>query len=219
MEVIKCANLDNLRDQLRRYGAITLDGTNLPSDAKLAIANHLGSIELTDTPLVEVPLVLPETGDFVHQRFIAEARIEAAKSICWVSKCGAIVVDECENIVMRDHNQPVIPGRHCEGLNIDIKTVMAMLKQGERLDFCQTRHDVESIIAQAACYGSAIGGKRWYLSLEPCDRCANGLVGVKPEAVYFSTGVGREMYYNSDGLRRLVAAGVPTFFVKMPEDE
>lgn len=216
---IKCENLDRIRKQLEEIGVIQINKNNSLTEAKLAIVQSLGRVEFVDGDETKTWLDIQETSDPKHQKFIREAREEANKSICWVTKVGCVVVNKDDQIITRDYNKPVLPGKHCDGLDINIDQIMSFLKPGERLDFCQTRHDVESAITQAAYDGFPLGHQRWYLSLEPCDRCANDLVGVKPEGVYFTAGVGRKKYYNSVGLERLLAAEVPVFFVRMPDDE
>lgn len=214
---IKCVNLDLMRDQLAREGVIKLDRTNPPTQAKLAIARALGPVKLVDASEIETPkFEVPETDDSAHQQFIQIAREEAEKSTCWMNGSGALAVDDEGNVIARGHNHPVLSGKFCHDLPITFNEVRKLLKPGERLDFCQNIHDVVGTIAEAARDGRRIGGLRWYLSLEPCDNCANALVTVAPTAVYFSLGLDRARYYNSVGLQRLMMAEVPTYFVKMP---
>jgi len=217
---IKCAHLDNLRQQVATQGVVLLDKNHPPTLAKRAIANALGPVKLVEmTAQKETGLVVPSVNKEAHQVFIREAQEEAKKSPCWVDGVGTIVVDDKGEIVTRGHNHPVVEGRSCKDLAIDVASVRGLLEPGERLSFCQAIHDVTSIIAKAARDGVRLSGLNWYLSLEPCDNCANSLVMVEPKAVYFSLGVGRERYYNSVGLERLQAAKIPTFFVEIPNEE
>lgn len=217
---IKCANLDNLRQQIAEQGAVLLDKNNPPTLAKRVIANALGPVKLVEVTRREKSgLIVPSVNTEAHQVFMREAQEEAKKSPCWVDGVGTIVVDNQGKIVARGHNHPVIGGRSCKDLAIDVVSVRDLLEPGERLNFCQAIHDVTSIIAEAARDGRRLSGLDWYLSLEPCDNCANSLVMVEPRAVYFSLGVGRERYYNSVGLERLLAANIPTFFVEMSDNQ
>lgn len=215
-ERIECARLDRLRRRIEHEGTLHLSSSI--SEAKLAIARSLGKVEVCSVePLSGLGIqavALPE-----HWEFMRQARQEAQKSDCWMGKVGTVVVDTEGQIVAQGHNHPVIPGKFCRDLGIDIEEVRKLLKPGERLDFCQNIHDVEGIVAEAARGSGGLRSKTWYLSLEPCDRCANHLVMVEPKAVYFSLGLGRERYYNSVGLERLVVAGVPTYFVCMPGEQ
>lgn len=216
---VKCVNLDHLYAQLQEEGSIKVDANDPPSEAKLAILRSLGPVEFIEGGELFVPSSdIPTTSDPYHQMFIEEAHREAARTTCWMHGAGSVVVDD-GNLVARGHNHPVLPGKFCEGLPVTFNEVKNLLKPGERLDFCQTLHDVASVITDAARFGRRIGGMTWYLNMEPCDNCANALIAVEPKAVYFSLGVGRARYYNSVGLERLIAARVPTFFVEMPKDE
>jgi len=91
-------------------------------------------------------------------------------------------------------------------------------ESGERLDFCQTIHDVEGVVAEAARDGRKISGLDWYLSFEPCDHCANALVKVEASQVYFTRHSLRGRYYSTTGTERVIDAGIPLYFVKMPQD-
>lgn len=217
---IRCANLDFFRQQLKNDGVIRLSSGVTYPEAKLAILKSLGPVEFAD--LVEQPNQLPNiltTVNPIDRTLIYAARREAEKSPCWMGKVGCVVVNERAEIVTRGYNHPVTLGRNCEGLSVNSKDIMTLLKPGERLDFCQAIHDVEGVVAAAARDGLRLGGMNWYLSLEPCDRCANLLVETRPRGVYFSLGAGRERYYNSVGVERLVTAAVPTYFVEMMDNE
>jgi|SRR3989344_16313 len=220
MVEIRCADLDRLKGELAETGRITINSKLLPSAAKLYIARALGPVDtISEMVLPDNPLEIPTINDELYQNLIREARIEAENSPCWVTKVGCLIL-EGDQIIDRSHNRPVLKGSFCQGLEeqVKIEYVSALLEKGESLNFCQTIHDVEGAVARAARDGRSIGQKTWVLSLEPCDRCANALVVTEPKAVYFSLGIGRQRYYNSVGLERLVQAGIQTYFVEMPEE-
>lgn len=216
---INCARLGFLQQQSIDEGVIRVGKDDPISPAKMAILKSLGPVEFVNEPLLVGQILdILDVDDHIHQHFIDEARKEAKKSTCWMGGVGCVVVNDDGEIVTRGHNHAVLLGEFCQHLEIDIKKARTLLKTDERLDFCQAIHDVTGVIAKAAREGIKLGGCKWYLSLEPCDNCANSLVEVGAKEVYFSVGIGRERYYNSVGLARLVAAQIPTFFVMMKNE-
>ena len=214
-EAITCANLEALRRELDDKGYIHISRNNPPTAAKLAIVRSLGSVGFVDLPQDDILTKIPVVEDSIHCKFIVEALKEAELADCWVNKVGAVVAGDNYQEIARGHNYRVLEGSFCQDLDVDIAEVRGLILPGEKLDFCQAIHDVEGIVAKAARDGISIGGNVWYLSLEPCDRCANLLVAVEPKAVYFSYGLVSDRYVNSVGLERLMAAQIPTFFVRM----
>lgn len=206
-----CANLDSLSSE-------TLPPPKNLTDAKNALYSDFlqHRVECLSTQ----SLKLQTTNHPLARHYIEMARQEALKSTCWADQVGAVVVDQSDSspkIVAVGHNGPVVPGRFCAVLQSSPQEIRSLLESGERLNFCQAIHDVASIVARAAAGGLALKHKTWYLSLEPCDNCANLLVATEPQAVYFSHGSDRQTYYDSIGLQRLLQAQIPTYFVESPE--
>lgn len=200
-----CANLDSLLGETNQ-SALSL--------AKRALHADFLQHRVEETAAVSLEVQISE--DPIAKHYMELARIEASKSTCWADQVGAVVVDQSEEehkIIATGHNGPVLVGRFCSVLESLPNEIRSLLEPGERLSFCQSIHDVAGIVARAAADGVALRRKNWYLSLEPCDNCANLLVVTKPEAVYFSQGSSRKNYYDSVGLQRLLQAQIPTFYV------
>lgn len=216
---IKCANLDLMRRQVAQKGFLEVNAD--VSSAKLAIAQSLGPVQFVGSVKFPEQLNIPTTDLLSDQELIKQAREEAIKSTCWIGKVGCVVFTPKggELVKISGHNHSVTPGKCCHDLEIDISEVQKLLIPGERLDFCQAIHDVADVVAKAASLGVSIKGGIWGLSLEPCDNCANLLVATEAKQVYFSLGVGRQRYYNSAGLQRLLTNNIPVFQVRMTEDE
>lgn len=212
---IRCNNLSNLFQESETRGFITLDSKKPPNEAQLAIIASLGKVQYSEESDVK-SLEVPVSNEAEDQYFIRQARAEAEKSPCWAGRVGSIVVDQEGKIVARGFNHPQVTENFCSQLNLDPNEVRNLLKVGEKLDFCQAIHDVADVITSAANRGFSIRKMRWYLSLEPCPECATLLIGVEPETVYFSVGIGRTRYYNSHGLERLAAASIPLKHVEIP---
>lgn len=202
-----CANLDYLRR----------NPDEVPTDLSLAKQRiYLDLLEIQPLDHINSRTELQYTSDLTHQGFIESARQEAMQSTCWADQVGTVVVDQ-DKIIARGHNGPVVPGIFCQVLTRDPNEVRELLAPGEALYFCQGIHDVAVIIGRSASFGPTLISKKWYLSLEPCDNCANLLVVTRPEAVYFAEGERRRSYYNSRGVERLLMARIPTFYVTLDD--
>ncbi len=214
---VKCVNLDLLRAEQETRGSISIDPKT--SRAKLFIASKIGTVEIRYDEEVGRKIEIPITEDPLHQRFMREALNTQDQSPCWYTKSGCVAVRN-EEIIARGFSHPVLKGQFCQDLAIQPKEVLDLLdkESGERLDFCQTIHDVEGVVAEAARDGRKISGLDWYLSFEPCDHCANALVKVEASQVYFTRHSLRGRYYSTTGTERVIDAGIPLYFVKMPQD-
>jgi deoxycytidylate deaminase len=216
-DIVKCRSLAWLRQQINETGRLVLPPNTIK--AKIAIAEAMGPIVLADSFSTE-KYFIPEVEDPYHQRLTGEAQKEAEKSKCWAGRVGCVVATDEGEIIDRNFNRPVVPGQECDTLPVDINLIRKMVLEGEMLNFCQTDHDVGGVVGDAGRVGRALGNLNWYLSLEPCEWCAGNLIRVGAKNVYFTTGViDRERYYSREGLLRLVKAGVPTFYVRMPEEK
>jgi deoxycytidylate deaminase len=212
---VRCRSLAYLRQQVAETGKLVLPPGTIK--AKIAIAENIGPVDLVDSITGE-KYFIPEIEDKTHQDFIQEARDTALNSPCWAGKVGAVVVNDEGQIEHRNFNKPIIPGQECENLELPVGEARALLQKGEMLNFCQAVHDVGGLVDEAAREGFSVGYKNWYLSLEPCDFCANSLINTRAKNVYFTTGVAdRKRYYNSEGLLRLAKSGIPTYYVRMED--
>lgn len=214
---VSCAHLDLMRWQMQAQGEVFITKSRPLIPARQAILEEIAgaSIRFVDE-VSNFAAEIPEVSDPKHQKLIGETRKESELTGCWWVQAGCIVTDRRGRIRRRAHNDPAVGKESCRILKLPPDEVLQMLGPGERLEFCQGVHDVEIMTAQAAAGGGRLTNKNWYLSLEPCDRCAGILTRLEPDAVYFSIGQNRKRYYNSLGLERLVMANIPTFFVRMP---
>jgi deoxycytidylate deaminase len=217
---ISCAHLGLIREQLATEGIVTIGNVRPVIPARRAILEEIAGdrIKFVDTK-TDFTQDIPETADPIHQERITRARTVAeTQSRCWWVKVGSVVYDQDGNIVTESSNNPLRTDSDCADIQLKPAEAMAKLNKEteERLLFCSGVHDVENTVTAAAVGTGGLGDKLWYLSLEPCDRCAGILTRLNPKGVYFSLGLGRKKFYNSLGLEFLMVSKIPTYFVRMP---
>ncbi len=217
---VSCSHLDLLRSQFLNDGHITLNPNRQITRARKAILDAIapGGLVRLKYPDSEDVLEIPTVDHPFHQRMIHLVREKGEESSCWWRKVGCAITDTVGNILDLTHNDPVGEGNFCKGLEIKNQEVIKLLTAGERLEFCHARHAEATMVSKAARAGVSIAQKNWYLSLEPCDHCANLIVGVDPVAVYIDFDLGTKKYYHSLGIEILLSAKIPTYLVRMPED-
>jgi hypothetical protein len=157
---ISCAHLDLMRWQKANEGVVTIGNARPIIPARQAILTEIAgdAVKFVDG-VSNFILQIPETTDPKSQRLIAEARVEAELAGCWWVQAACVVADKRGRIVKRSHNDPAVGTDICSSLRVNPQEVIAMLKPGERLEFCQGVHDVEMMVAKAAVERGGLANK------------------------------------------------------------
>lgn len=217
---VSCMDLDALRAQSGELGHVVVNSRRPLTAARQAIVESIspsGLIRFKDPGQVN-PVVVPQVDDPFHQKMIIETRIEAERSECWWRKVGCVVANpENGEIIAKTHNLLPPGGNFCRGLEADPQQVTKLLGDGEKLEFCPARHAENVMEPLVRRMGLLVESMDLGISLEPCDHCAYLLSDLRPKGVYIDFGHNKK-YYSSLGIRILQLAGVPVYFVRMPED-
>ncbi len=218
---VSCIDLDGLRAQMEKLGYVIVSNSRPLTEARRAILRTIApdnKVRL-ETPSKDLSLDIPVVDDHFSQRLIRAARNEAKLSSCMWRQVGCVLADpKTQTIEEKTHNDPVGNKRFCKDLGVDIKDLLPLLQPGERLEFCHARHAENAMAGRIIQNKIDPRDKVIGVSVDPCDSCANFLAGVEPQAVYVDFNPSRK-YYNALGLSILQDANIPTYFVRMPNDE
>lgn len=217
---VSCIDLDGLRAQMKELGYIIVSDYRPLTEARLAILRTISSDNLVrlETPSQDLCMDIPLVNDSFSQRIITEARDEAKFSNCMWRQVGCVLVDPVtQEVEERTHNDPVGDKQFCKNLGISVQDLLKLLQPGERLEFCHARHAENAMAGRIITKKIDPKNKVLGVSVDPCDHCANFLAGVNPQAVYVDFNPSRS-YYNVLGLKILQDAKIPTYFVRMSEE-
>lgn len=139
--------------------------------------------------------------------YLMIAQTVATRATCPVMNVGAVFVDgETHSILSVGYNGAPRGTTHC-GEACENRVM------GEDTDKCRAVHAEANAIYNAALNGVSLKGSTAYITMSPCLKCAQALIQVGVQWVYFLTA---SPYY--DGVYLLMNSGIPAFPVALGHD-
>jgi dCMP deaminase len=124
-----------------------------------------------------------------EELFLGTALLFSKRSTCLKKNVGAVFTKD-NRIIATGYNGVLPHKDHSEGL--------------DNLGITHTVHAEMNAIAFAAKNGIALKGFKAYLTLSPCEKCAEAMIQAGVSEVIFI-----EQYRNTDGLQLLSYYGIP----------
>jgi dCMP deaminase len=207
VKILKKDNLDQVRDKplIVVADALTRKLSDLYFDRRrVRFDNAFLRWDEISVYSTKLPDYHKSSKDEFDRRIIWLAAVLKEKSSDWWRQIGAILVIDKE-VILESFNQHT-PSESAPYLDGDPRD---FIKAGERTDLATAKHAERGIIYEAAKRGIKLEGSSIYLTVFPCNICAEAIAYSGIKRCYFSSG-----WANLNGEEVLKANGVEIILVK-----